>query len=899
MADVPKLSVTTSSGATLIKMFSEPHHHHHKQASSATQQIDIENPPPFVPCLAQPVSEQDELNLSVNESLTRTYSTQKRMSRLYVDVPLREKRIAMLTSGGDAPGMNAAVRAVVAVSLAHGAQVFGIQNGYSGLIKGGKMIRPLGWPDIGNIIHVGGTIIGSARCPEFRERSGRLKAAKNLVLSGINNLICIGGDGSLTGADTLKREWPSLLKELVEAGEVKQEDIDALEHFNIVGMVGSIDNDMCGISMTLGSDTALHRIVDAIDDLLTTAESHQRTFVVEVMGRDCGFLALGAAIACGADWVFIPENPPDCEDWASRMCESVKKRRQDLNYSLVIVCEGSTDRNRVPIKADQVCKILSEKLGHDTRVTTLGHVQRGGAPSAYDRILGCRTGAEAALTIINAKTSFTSVVIGVRWNQVVSVDLQQSVAETVQVGKYLKEKNYSAAMKGRGQQFEEFWSVYADSMRSQRVADIDVRYNIAIMHCGAPAAGMNSCAKVAVRDILRRGHRPFGVIEGFKGLVEGHVSEIQWADVSTWSHKGGAELGTNRTLPSETEDGIERIAQTLHDFNIHGMIVIGGFEAYHGLLQLIRKRKEYRSLRIPMNLVPATISNNVPGTDISLGCDTALNCISESIDRLKQSAAASRRRVFVVETMGGYNGFLAAMGALAGGADTVYTNEERVHVEDMVHDVQHIRRKFNDYNGDVSLSSSMDTSPEPNRLSARQSVLQANIKPQSTLAAGAAIIVRNEFCSANYNCDFMLKLFSEEGNFHGDHYDGFTARSAILGHLQQGGSPSPLDRIRGARLAVNALDTLLGQIADATTEDGMVSTFDSSSACLIAIQDSNVSTCPLESLVSMTDFKNRTYKFGTKEWWQMCIPLVRTLENNHSRRNWIYNVLSIPKHSCI
>ncbi|HEX9386717.1 MAG TPA: 6-phosphofructokinase, partial [Anaerolineales bacterium] len=234
------------------------------------------------------------------------------------------KQIAVLTSGGDAQGMNAAVRAVVRTALDKGADIYAIYEGYKGLVEGGARIRKMDWDSVGGILQQGGTIIGTARSEEFRTREGRRQAALNLVQLGIDGLIVIGGDGSLTGADIFRREWPSLLSELVQSGEISAEI--AAEHPNlvIVGMVGSIDNDFSGTEITIGTDSALHRITDAVDAITSTAASHQRTFIVKVMGRNCGYLALYGALATGADWVLIPEAPPNVDNWQEVMVERLK-----------------------------------------------------------------------------------------------------------------------------------------------------------------------------------------------------------------------------------------------------------------------------------------------------------------------------------------------------------------------------------------------------------------------------------------------------------------------------------------------------------------------------------------------------------------------------------------------
>lgn len=225
------------------------------------------------------------------------------------------RSVGVLTSGGDAQGMNAAVRAVVRTAIESGMQVYAIYEGYQGMVDGGDRIRAMTWDSVGGILHRGGTIIGTARSADFRTREGRLRAAKNLLYHGIDSLVVIGGDGSLTGANTFRQEWPDLVADLVAQGAITQELADEHRYLSIVGLVGSIDNDFYGSDMTIGTDTALHRITEAVDAIASTAASHQRTFVVEVMGRHAGYLALMGAIAGGADWVLIPESPPDVDSW--------------------------------------------------------------------------------------------------------------------------------------------------------------------------------------------------------------------------------------------------------------------------------------------------------------------------------------------------------------------------------------------------------------------------------------------------------------------------------------------------------------------------------------------------------------------------------------------------------
>lgn len=275
------------------------------------------------------------------------------------------KRIAVLTSGGDAPGMNAAMRAVVRTGLSGGLQVFGVRHGYAGLISG--EIVPLGARDVSGIIQQGGTMLGSARCPEFRADDGRRKAVETLHQHDIVGLVIIGGGGSQTGANALSQMG-----------------------FPVVGVASTIDNDLYGSEITIGVDTALNIALEAIDRLKVTASSHQRAFLVEVMGRDCGYLALMAAIAGGAEAVVIPEVETDPEHLATELRASYERGKA---HALVVVAEGARYNAQ---GLAHYFREHRERLGFDLRATILGHVQRGGAPTAFDRLLATRLGAAAA-----------------------------------------------------------------------------------------------------------------------------------------------------------------------------------------------------------------------------------------------------------------------------------------------------------------------------------------------------------------------------------------------------------------------------------------------------------------------------------------------------------------------
>jgi 6-phosphofructokinase 1 len=271
------------------------------------------------------------------------------------------KRIAVLTSGGDAPGMNAAIRAVVRTGIGLGWEVFGVRHGYAGLISGD--MAALSARDVGGILQRGGTFLGSARSAEFETAAGREKAIRNLNIQGVEALVVIGGNGSQTGAHCLSQMG-----------------------FPVVGVASTIDNDLVGSDITIGVDTALNIALEAIDRLKTTASSHQRAFLIEIMGRHCGYLALMAAIAGGAEAVLLPEVDTEPEALAKELHAAYLRGKP---HALVVVAEGAKYNAEAMATYFRTHK---EQCGFDLRVTTLGHVQRGGTPGAFDRILATRLG---------------------------------------------------------------------------------------------------------------------------------------------------------------------------------------------------------------------------------------------------------------------------------------------------------------------------------------------------------------------------------------------------------------------------------------------------------------------------------------------------------------------------
>jgi 6-phosphofructokinase 1 len=306
------------------------------------------------------------------------------------------KRIAVLTSGGDAPGMNAAVRAVTRAALAKGWEVFGVRNGYAGLLA--NTLQPLQARDVGGIVQHGGTVLGSARCAEFAEPSGRKSALRNLAARGIDALVVIGGNGSQTGSATLAREA-----------------------FPVAGVPSTIDNDVFGTDVSIGADTAVNITLEAIDRLRTTASSHQRAFAVETMGRECGYIALMAGIAGGAEVIALPESEITPAQVAERLRAAYQRGK---THALVVIAEGA----RCGVK--ELMEYYAESrdsIGFELRVTRLGHVVRGGSPSAADRILATRLGSAAVETLAQGRHG---LLVGASCNEIITTPLADIAGRT-------------------------------------------------------------------------------------------------------------------------------------------------------------------------------------------------------------------------------------------------------------------------------------------------------------------------------------------------------------------------------------------------------------------------------------------------------------------------------------
>ncbi len=643
-----------------------------------------------------------------------------------------------------------------------------------------------------------------------------MRAALNLVAHGIDALVVIGGDGSLTGADTFRVEWEELLDGLVTQGAIERTTADAHRNLALVGLVGSIDNDMFGTDMTIGADTALHRITEAVDALQSTASSHQRTFVIEVMGRQCGYLALMGSLATGANFVLIPESPP-AHGWEEIMCDRLRAGRGiGRRASIVLVAEGARDLQGAPVTAAKVKQTLEERLGEDVRVTILGHVQRGGAPSAFDRYLGTVLGYAAVRELLEAPDDEPQV-IGIRGHRITRSPLQEAVATTRSVGRVVAEHRSDEAMRLRGGSFTDSYRLLTTLVRARpaRPDPEQRQLRLLVLHAGGPAPGMNAAVRVALRVAMNRGHRVVAARHGFGGLVDGEVVDLDWMSVSGWVSRPGAELGTSHLVPDA--DDATRIEARLLALQIDGILMIGGWAGYEAAHALTERAIEHARLSTPIVCIPASINNDLPATDMSIGADSALNSIVSDVDKIKQSAVGAHR-CFVVEVMGHDCGFLPLMSGLATGAELVHLPEEGTSLQRLRDDVDTLESGF---------------------------------------AAGKrrGLVLRGEHVDDVYTTGFVESLLTREGG------GFFDVRSAILGHLQQGGSPSPYDRIQATRLAAAGVEHLIAQALS-----------DEPVSAMVGFREGKVTFTPLGEFPALaSDDAQRPRDAG---WWMAVRPVL-------------------------
>jgi 6-phosphofructokinase 1 len=398
------------------------------------------------------------------------------------------------------------------------------------------------------------------------------------------------------------------------------------------------------------------------------------------------------------------------------------------------------------------------------------------------------------------------------------------VAKTREINEALRACNFERAMELRGKGFAAAFRIMRTLVRAlpHPPAEGQRRLRIAILNAGGAAPGMNAAVRVAVRLALDKGHIPLGVKRGFRGLISGDLHEYRWESVSGWAPQGGSNLGTSRKVPDGRD--LYAVARTLEEHQIDALLMIGGWAGYEAAYQLVKARNTFPSFNIPIVCIPATINNNVPAAEFSIGADTALNSITDVVDKIKQSAVASNR-VFVVEVMGRYCGYLALMSALATGAERVYLHEEGVRLKDLEQDIAMLVDGF-------------------------------------THGKRLGLMIRNEQANPLYTTQFLAALFEEEGG------DLFDVRISVLGHLQQGGDPQPFDRILAARMATRAVEYIEQSITEGEAASNGVP------AAGLGQVRGELRVTPLEGIMRMADDKLQRPK---QEWWMNLRPVARMM----------------------
>jgi 6-phosphofructokinase 1 len=483
------------------------------------------------------------------------------------------------------------------------------------------------------------------------------------------------------------------------------------------------------------------------------------------------------------------------------------------------MAEGAQDRYGNYIGSSDVQRVLEEGLNEDVRTTVLGHVQRGGRPSAYDRNLATLLGHEAVVAILEAKPEDEPIVVGTRANRIIRIPLMESVQKTKQVAEAINAHDYERAMSLRSSSFKDAFRTLKTVIRAlpHPPDKGQKRFRIAVFNAGAPAPGMNTAARAAVRLGLDQGHIMLGVNNGFEGLAEGEVHEMVWTSVNGWASQGGSMLGTSRVVPKGKD--MYAIARTIENHQIDALLVIGGWNAYEGIYSMIKERANYPAFNIPIVCLPASINNNLPGSEFSIGADTALNNIVDAVDKIKQSAVATRR-CFVVEVMGHWCGYLSLMGSLATGAERFYLPEDGITLTELQEDVDSLKRGFN-------------------------------------MGKRLGLVIRNEDANPIYSTSFICSLFEEEGK------EVFDVRPAILGHLQQGGDPSPFDRIQATRLARLCIEHLIECCNQGDT-----------TGAFIGLQDGKFIFHDMRDFDRMADL---TFQRPRQQWWLSLKPIAHTM----------------------
>ncbi len=561
-------------------------------------------------------------------------------------------KIAMLTSGGDAPGMNACLRGVVRAALNKGWEVYGIRDAYQGLVEGGDKIFPLDWVDVSWNFREGGTFLGSARYTDLIGDSDKAKELKqkallNLKRQGISGLVVIGGDGSLTGAY-------DLFAFLKQNGPLSAELRDM--ELSIVGIPGSIDNDIAFTDMSIGADTTLNTIVECIDKLRDTATSHKRINIVEVMGRLRGYLAVMSGLATGADRIFIREEKITRDKLNNMLHTLAESFAHGQKAGVIVRSEGAIFSTNF-IK-ETISVLLEPK--REVRETVLGHLQRGGNPTAFEIILATRMGVKA-VQLLEEKYPEPQM-IGLNNGNITSVALAACL-------------NKIMTPEFRGELSQNTKSAFhLNRILEEPPAETPTGRRIGILTDGSNVSGMNMAIRAVARLAINSGIEVTGIKGGFSGLVQGSASAfpLEWnmLEMSGVLRRAGTLLGVSGSETPLCEQDFAAMQNQVEALKLDGLVIIGDAATYEYAAKLADR------VLIPVVAIPAALNCNIPGTEWVIGMDSALNDLRKGIDRAAD-AAHVLKKVFLIHIKGAYCACLVRSAALAGGAEAVIIDDDQ------------------------------------------------------------------------------------------------------------------------------------------------------------------------------------------------------------------------------
>ncbi len=545
--------------------------------------------------------------------------------------PCKVKTIGVLTSGGDAPGMNAAVRAVVRTAISYGIKVKGIYRGFSGLIY--EEFVDLESDSVSDILQRGGTFLYTARCPEMITEEGQDRAAAMCKKHGIDALVIIGGDGSFRGALSL-----------------------AQRGINVIGVPGTIDLDIACTEYTIGFDTAVNTAMDAIDKIRDSSTSHERCSIIEVMGRHAGYIALWCGIANGAEAVLSTELYNYEEQ---KLIEDIKKKRENgRKHYIIINAEGIGD-------SEGMAKRIEYATGVPTTATILGYLQRGGSPTCKDRVFASAMGAKAVDIL---KNGGEKRVIAYKNGEFVDFDMEEALAMKKTLDPHMVAMLGRLTRKGdsKTMAFEGMLPVEdATETGKRKGRGAKQIKTIGIMTGGEDAPGMNAAIRAVVRSAIGYDMKVWGIYRGYAGLLEKDALEMSNKTMSETVQKGGTLLLAADCPEIHTKEGKEKAVKIIREMGLDALVVIGNNDS-------LKVAGELSDLGVNVIGIPATIDLDVACTEYTVGFDTAVNTAMRAIDKIRDTSA-SHERCSIIEVAGEHSAYNALWCGIANGAEDVVT----------------------------------------------------------------------------------------------------------------------------------------------------------------------------------------------------------------------------------